>query len=148
MEKNKDKRTSLEIEHVYYPIIIAIFSFIFAYSYIGNSFERDVTYLGSSDYGQGARDNITVVYMDEIFLDDIESIKFLGQEYVDWPLPYKTQAAIFNRILKYKPKAIFIDLAYLKSQTTIACLMNLDASQAKYTFLVRFSTINLPGLLL
>ncbi len=116
MEKNKDKRTSLEIEHVYYPIIIAIFSFIFAYSYIGNSFERDVTYLGSSDYGQGARDNITVVYMDEIFLDDIESIKFLGQEYVDWPLPYKTQAAIFNRILKYKPKAIFIDLAYLKQR--------------------------------
>jgi hypothetical protein len=68
MKKHKDKWTSLEIERIYYPIIIAIFSFIFAYSYIGKSFERNVTYMGSADYGQGARDKVTVVYMDEVFL--------------------------------------------------------------------------------
>jgi hypothetical protein len=69
---------------------------------------------------------MTAVYIDDDFMADVKNLKFLGQEFVDWPLPYKIQAALYNRLLKYHPKAVFIDLAYFNQRQSDAELAYLS----------------------
>lgn len=116
MDKINKKWKALVIEHLYYPLFLALLSFILASSYIDSSFEHSINALNASVYGQGSSNKVTVLYMDDAFLDDLRMSRFLGEGYVNWPLPYKTQAAIYNRLLKYRPKAIFIDLAYFNQR--------------------------------
>lgn len=116
MPTSLEKISKLKTEHTIYPIVFGVLSFLLTISYVSGSFEQDVNYFKSFGYGQGSKDKITVVYMDDGFLNDLKTVEFLGQKFFDWPLPYKTQAALYNRILKYHPKAIFIDLAYFNQR--------------------------------
>lgn len=112
MSQDISNIVKLKIEHTVYPILAAVFSFILAISYADSSFSNDVNYFRSFGYGKGARDEITVVHIDDKFIADLKRLQFMQLKFVDWPLPYVVQAALINRILKLQPKAVFIDLSY------------------------------------
>lgn len=59
---------------------------------------------GSSFYSTTAQDEITVVLIDDQYVEMVE------QE--AWPLSYIQQDLLLNNILDFKPKAIFLDLLF------------------------------------
>lgn len=107
-----EARERQEIEHAFLPFIFAIFSFLWAINYLGGPLINDFNYVRSFSYGQGASNQITVVYLDDEFLDDLRDRQFQEREFIGWPLSYKIQAMLYGRIASFHPKAIFLDFIY------------------------------------
>ncbi len=70
-------------------------------------------------YPDTGQNDVTVVFIDDAFLNSRN---------LHWPLSYAEQSVIFRQILRYKPKALFIDFLYTHdrsdSDDNVAPLLN------------------------
>ncbi len=66
--------------------------------------------VGGPWYQSAAQDKITVVLIDDNYINQIEE---------SWPLSYIMQEMLLSNILSFKPKAVFLDLLYSHNHETL-----------------------------
>ncbi|WDE11050.1 CHASE2 domain-containing protein [Thalassomonas haliotis] len=66
--------------------------------------------INSVDYSSAGQDEITVILIDE---------QYLSSNNTSWPISYREQAKIYRKILHYKPKALFLNIAFSHDRSTV-----------------------------
>ncbi len=67
-------------------------------------------------YGTDAQDEIVVVLVDDHAIDQLYQRHFTGAN--EWPLLYRDHGAILERIMAFRPRAVFMDISFEKERST------------------------------